>query len=231
MGSPAHRRAVSIGDHGGVSSTTTPTSGAPRDGDSADAGGRQLPPPPPPRRRGMSGTARNIAYSTLAVLVICFAWWALVPQGSEVQRAEAQIGPSVDFAVSTVDWEVWAPEELPDGWVPEQAAFATLLDVPDNLRLGYRAPDGSFVGMDRAVDVGAEWERVLLGDVEQEGTVSIDGPDGVQDWQVWRAGNAEDDKVALALPSQGGGPTTVVRGDGEVDTLVTFVEALEPQRP
>lgn len=177
----------------------------------------------------MTGTAKNIAYSTIAVLVLCFAWWALIPQGDDAPRGEVQIAPTLDFAASTADWPVWAPEGLAD-WVPEQASFGTLLETPENLRLGYRAPDGSFVGMDRALDVSADWQRVLLGDVEQDGTLGVDGPAGTQEWEVWRGGPGSE-KIALALPGSGEEPTTVVRGDGDVETLVAFVESLEVQEP
>lgn len=200
------------------------------DAGDVDTHDREVPPPPPPRRRGMSGTARNIAYSTLAVLVICFAWWALIPQGDDVPRGEVQTGPTLDFAVTSVDWDVWAPEGLGADWTAEQAGFSTLLEVPENLRLGYRAPDGSFVGIDRAVDVGTEWNRVLLTGVAQDGTMLVNGPGGTQDWQVWRSDDGGD-KVALALPGEGQEPSTVVRGDGDLQTLVTFIESLAVQGP
>ncbi len=178
--------------------------------------------------RLLSYSAKNMFYSLAAVLVIVFAAWAISPQPPDQQRRPAEIEKTASFAASEAAWPVWTPEGLDQGWIGTLVSFGPKAQTP-TWRLLMVSPRTESVQLRQAVDPSPEWLALSLADVtDQESTLSIAGPDGPAEWEIWTGVSKNDENlVALVLEATPEQPaTTVVHGTADTQEMTTFIESL-----
>jgi hypothetical protein len=184
---------------------------------------------PPDRRaqRLLSYSGKNMIYSLLAVLVVAFAVWALMPSPESLQRRPVEIDSVAAYAAEQSAWPVWVPQGQGEEWTPTRARFGEVVEV-QTWRMGWVSPAGEYVALDQAADITDGWRAAVLDGAEQQGTRSVTGPTGGQEWQLWIG----EEETHLVLPAgTGDTPTTVVHGTAAEDELVEFIGYLEPYQP
>jgi hypothetical protein len=184
------------------------------------------------RKRLLSYSSKNMIYSMLAVLVVAFAWWSLMPNPDEPQRRPAEVEQAAGFAAREADWPVWSPVGLPETWSGTSVSYATIDGVP-TWRMGWVSPQTEYVALRQTVDPPESWSGEVLRDLEQQGPVALQGPAGEQDWDVYTGVDRNGvPEVALVLaPTPDQPATTIVHGTADVPEIAVFVEALEVAEP
>ena len=184
---------------------------------------------PPDRRaqRLLSYSGKNMIYSLLAVLVVAFAVWALMPSPESLQRRPVEIDSVAAYAAEQSAWPVWVPQGQGEEWTPTRVRFGEVAEV-STWRMGWVSPAGEYVALDQAAAITDGWRSAVLDGAEQQGTRSVTGPTGGQEWQLWIG----EEETHLVLPAgTGDTPTTVVHGTAAEDELVEFIGYLEPYQP
>lgn len=179
--------------------------------------------------RLLSYSAKNMFYSLAAVLVLVFAVWALTPNPPELQRRPPEIEKTASFAATEAAWPVWTPDGLVDqGWQGILVNYGMNTQT-DTWRLSMTSPQTQFVQLRQAVEPSDEWLNVsLTGLTDQDTTLTLNGPSGSSDWQIWTGIDENDvDIVALVLAPTADQPaTTVINGTADTQEIATFVESL-----
>lgn len=179
--------------------------------------------------RLLSYSAKNMFYSLAAVLVLVFAVWALTPNPPELQRRPPEIEKTASFAATEAAWPVWTPDGLVDqGWQGILVNYGMNTQT-DTWRLSMTSPQTQFVQLRQAVEPSDEWLNVsLTGLTDQDTTLTLNGPSGSADWQIWTGIDENDvDIVALVLAPTADQPaTTVINGTADTQEIATFVESL-----
>lgn len=179
--------------------------------------------------RLLSYSAKNMFYSLAAVLVLVFAVWALTPNPPELQRRPPEIEKTASFAATEAAWPVWTPDGLVDqGWQGILVNYGMNTQT-DTWRLSMTSPQTQFVQLRQAVAPSDEWLNVsLTGLTDQDTTLTLNGPSGSADWQIWTGIDENDvDIVALVLAPTADQPaTTVINGTADTQEIATFVESL-----
>jgi len=180
------------------------------------------------RDRLLSYSGKNMVYSMLAVLGLAFAWWAIAPNPDGSQRPQVQVAPAAGFAAREVDWPVWSPADLGEGWRTNTVEYADLDGVP-TWAMGWTSSETTYVAMRQAVDPSSAWRQEVLGGMQQQDRVVLTGPSGEHEWQVWTGVSDNDEnEVALVLPSDTEQPAeTIVHGTADIPEMTTFIESLE----
>lgn len=182
------------------------------------------------RKRLLSYSAKNMFYSLAAVLVLVFVVWALTPNPPELQRRPPEIEKTASFAAAEADWPVWTPEGLVEqGWRGILVNYGKNTQS-DTWRLSMTSPRTQFVQLRQAVEPNDEWLDVsLTGLTNQETTLTLTGPSGPAEWEIWTGIDENDvDVVALVLePTPDQPATTVVNGTADTQEIATFVESLK----
>lgn len=174
-------------------------------------------------QRLVSYSGKNMIYSMLAVLVVAFAWWALMPRPESLQRRPVEVGSLAAFAADQATWPVWVPEGIGPGWTATSVRFPPVAEVP-TWQMGWVSPETEYVALDQAGGVTQGWRSEVLGAAQQQGTRLVGGPTGSQEWQLWTG----DGETFLVLPGDGDTATAVVHGTAAEAELVEFIGYLEP---
>lgn len=194
--------------------------------------------PPPPaapgeaaedrrRRRLASYTVRNMVYSMLLVALLVLAWWSMTYNPDTSQRQAPELTQTTTYVVEQAPWPVWVPEPG-EGWTPTVVWYdARVAGVP-TWHVSYTSPEGEYVALHQGADVTEDWvTQVLAGATATGEQVTLPGPDGSQEWQVWEGpedGNAETGY--LLGPEAAGGATVVVHGTAGQAEFETFLESV-----
>jgi len=181
------------------------------------------------RKRLLSYSVKNMFYSLAAVLVFVFAAWAISPNPPELQRRPAEIEKTASFAASQATWPVWTPQGLGEAWRGTLVSFDPQAQIP-TWRLLMVSPRTQSVQLRQAIEPNTEWLDVSLSDVTDQGsTLSITGPNGPAEWEIWTGVSDNDENlVALVLePTPDQPATTVVNGTADTQEMSTFIESLE----
>lgn len=123
---------------------------------------------------------------------------------------------SADYARSQADFELLAPDELPEGWIATSVRF----DVRGRQawHLGVLTDQERYVGLEQAErPISAMVEEHVDEDAAQGEDVTVDG----ESWQTWT--DSGDD---LALVRDSGDATTLVVGRVPQETLEEFLATL-----
>ncbi len=179
--------------------------------------------------RLLSYSAKNMFYSLAAVLVLVLAVWAVTPNPPELQRRPPEIEKTASFAAAEADWPVWTPEGLVEqGWRGILVNYGKNTQT-DTWRLSMSSPQTQFVQLRQAVEPSDEWLEVSLNDLtDQDTTLTLTGPAGPADWEIW-TGTDENDVAVVALvlePTADQPATTIINGTADTQEIATFVESL-----
>lgn len=178
------------------------------------------------RKRLASYTVRNMVYSVLAVGVLVLGWWALTFNPQESQRRPPETALTASHAAGQVDWPLWVPEPG-EGWTPTVVWLDQLEEVPQTWHISYTSPDGEYVALHQAADVTDAWLAAVLKDASQDGTVTLDSPVGVQEWQAWSGSEDSNAERAYVLrPEATGGSTVVLHGTAAQEEFEEFLEVV-----
>lgn len=166
----------------------------------------------------------NMVYSLLAVLALVFAWWALMPNPTELDRREVEVAPVSRYAAEEMDLPVWTPQAaLGQEW---SANFVTYDRFVGELswRIGVVTPGEEYVELSQTAEATSDWTQALTAKAgESVGTRTITGPDGPQEWAAF-----EGQERALVLdPGPGREGTTIVRGTADWAEMEEFIGLLE----
>jgi hypothetical protein len=134
--------------------------------------------------------------------------------GNPVEAVE--IERPVEYARSEADFDLLAPDELPDGWIATSVRFTR--GEEQGWHLGLLTDEERYVGLEQsprpATDVVEEF-------VDEEATEGDEVTVGGESWQSWT--DAEDD---LALVREDGDVTTLVVGRVQQETLEELIATL-----
>jgi hypothetical protein len=121
-----------------------------------------------------------------------------------------------EYARSQADFELLAPDELPEGWIATSVRFT---DGEDQAwHLGTLTDEDRYVGLAQAERPVSEMVEELVDEEATQGEdVTVDG----QTWETWT--DAGDD---LALVREEGGLTTLVVGRVSQETLEELLATL-----
>ncbi|WP_018156839.1 DUF4245 domain-containing protein [Demetria terragena] len=178
------------------------------------------PPPQPPGRRGMSGNAKNMIYSMVAVLFGCVIWLWAVPQSPQDPKPVANVESIAREVTKEQKWDVALPQGLPKTWTPINVRLIRAADKPATWHAGYQEPDSEFVSAEQTKDGDTGWVNNQTQDGKPAGSSTVEG----QEWTRYADGNFKS--LVRAKPLNG--LSTVVTGKVDWDQLEQFAGALKP---
>jgi hypothetical protein len=128
---------------------------------------------------------------------------------------DVQYQQTADFARSQADFELLAPETLPDGW---RATSVEFVPEPARWHLGLLTDEDRYVGLEQAGSSEQDMvETYVDRDAVRAGTMDVDGTT----WKVWTDSGGD-----TALVRTEGGTTTLVVGTVDRDVLAEFLADL-----
>ncbi|HWH14072.1 MAG TPA: DUF4245 domain-containing protein [Miltoncostaeaceae bacterium] len=157
---------------------------------------------------------------TLALLGGALGTFGPDPAAREVRPVD--YGDRLAAAVEGADYEVLAPGDVPDGWVPQSSRAEPPQGAGEGylFQVGFLTDGGRFA---QVVQSSAPRDDVLesqrLGDTA-EGTVVVDG-------EAWER-RSRVDRPEQALVRTEGTRTVVVTGDATAEELARLAGSLEP---
>lgn len=167
-------------------------------------------------------------YSMVAVVALAFAWWSIAPNPDAAQRLPVPVAPAAGFAAREANWPVWSPVDLAPGWRANTVEYADF-DGVDTWQMGWTSPATTYVAMRQAYQPTDAWRALVLRGLEQQEPMTLKGPAGEQQWQVWTGvSDNDEDEVALVLEPLGDqSAVTVVHGTADIPEMAAFVASLE----
>ena len=164
-------------------------------------------------------------YSLLAVVALAFGLWALTPGGDAVQRHAVEVDSVAAYAGEQVDYPVYVPVGLPEGWEVTTVRLSTIAGQ-ETWRIGVVSPAQEYAVLSQTQNPSDAWREAVLGETGSLGEVTLQGPDGPRGWQLWSGSGI----TALVLEPYAGQPaTTVVHGSADRTELAEFAVHLEPR--
>ena len=188
-------------------------------------------PPAPPAPEGNKSLKRlrnysvaNMVYSLLAVFVLVFAWWALMPNPQELDRRAVEVPPVSRYAALESAEPVWTPEAaLGQEWSANFVTYGRFAGEP-SWRIGVVTPQEEYVELSQTADATTDWTKALTAKAgEQVGTRTITGPDGAQEWTAFDG----QERALILEPGPGREETTIVRGTADWAEMEEFIGLLE----
>lgn len=180
----------------------------------------------PPRAQGAvsayaQGSVANMLRSLLvigaimAVLVLMFP--RVTPEAPDIDVLE-----TAQQVEGSTGWQVSAPRDLPEGWVPTRAQYLRSTDGLMSWQAAYQTPEGDFVALQETVDATDEWVTRQVNRSPRVGRVEVAGVE----WDQYN----RDGKVQRSLVRRGGEGelTTVVTGTASWAEIEVLVESLTP---
>ena len=122
----------------------------------------------------------------------------------------------VAYAREQADFDLLAPDDLPDGWIATSVRFTD--GEEQSWHLGMLTDEERYVGLEQSPRPAADVVEEFVDEEATEGDeVSIDG----ETWRTWT--DADDD---LALVREDGEVTTLVLGRVSQETLEELIATL-----
>lgn len=166
-------------------------------------------------------------YSMLAVLAAAVVLWAFIPGEGTMQRRTDAAEVAASSWAEDVDFPVYVPVDLDDGWVVSTATI-TMIGGQETWRVGVQTPSGGFVALSQTAETTEEWRAAVVRDTAALSEQSLDGPEGRQAWRSYIGGNALAFEL---LPGEIGDPGTVVYTQSAPDEIYDFIAHLEVAEP
>lgn len=139
--------------------------------------------------------------------------------------------PVAQRAAAESDYEVLAPENLPEGWIATRARYVPAgrpvsggdPAVGDTFQLGFLSPEQRYVALDQRDVAPDQFVMSVTRNGRPEGTL-----DGLG--RTWER-RLSDDGRTRALVSRGEDAVTIVSGDLPYEALAAFLATLAPVEP
>lgn len=157
---------------------------------------------------------RSVVVSVVLVLAVAITLLVALPRPRAGAVKAIDPAPVVAEALAYPGFVAYTPDPLPVSWTPNSARFSTAWVGPV-LHIGYRAPDGGYVGIEQTTGTNSR----LFVDTEAagavpDGTVAINGVT----WWKYQSDRKQQDSLVYYGPSS----TLVITGtasDAELQQL------------
>lgn len=181
-----------------------------------------LPPSPPPsRRRGMPGIY-SMVISMLVLCAMLFAFVAIVPRPSKMDRLPVDGVAAVKNARELAKQPFSALEPTPSGWSANNAVYGPGADGLRTWSIGY-VHDDHFAGLKQVPAATSAWVTSTEQDFTRDGSQQIDG---VQ-WERWK--NPTTNDHLLLKRGVGQALTTAVTSSVSYEDAAAFLARLTPK--
>ena len=158
------------------------------------------------RRRGLQGSVRDMALSSLVVALFVVAMVALVPRPNARPIEGVDVSATAERVAARLGFAPAVPQGLPAGWVPTSADVRDSADGVTTWHIGYVTADGHSASIEQATRVTPQWISIMDSGGVPQPSQQVDGTTWVQHYK--------DVREVTALIHQGEGRTTMVTSKG-----------------
>lgn len=176
-------------------------------------------------RETVGDMIRSMAVLMIPVLLLV-GWLALTNEKPTATIEKIDWQPVASRAAEEAPFEVVAPEQVPQGWVPNRVVWSSPQNPQEGApggnywMLGLMNPDEIFVQLNQSDLAEGQIVPRLTRDGVGEGSMDING-------KQWQQYVSLDDRTR-SLVLFGDGVTTIIVGDTGYDELALLAKALVP---
>jgi hypothetical protein len=201
-----------------VSSTVGPQLGE-QDGRGEGAGhGVEPEDPRLRRRRGLRRSARDMLFSTLAIVGVVAVIVLLVPRPNALPIAAVDVAAVAQQAGERLGFEPAVPQYLPTGWIATSAEVRDSGDEILTWHIGYLTADGHYASVEQALKPTPEWENIMDSGGILRAPQAIDGTQWEQRYK--------DVRDVIALIHRGGRTTMVTSKGGGLGNATVLARSI-----
>lgn len=166
-------------------------------------------------------------YSMIAVLAVSAILWAMFPGEGTIQRRTDDIEAVAVSLAEDVDYPVYVPRDLGEGWIVTLATITEIGGQP-TWRVGVQTPSGDYIALSQTAEATQQWRDAVLRQTGPLSEQTIDSPAGEITWEVHVGGGG----TGLAqLPEALDEPGVIVFTQSAPDDIFDFVAHLDIASP